>query len=191
MTIWRRKKYTIICIIALIAYIMIVPKEYKVQFDSTIKGVGPAEVWEYVADFNNMKFLNPTILNFTITSDSGNYDHWEYGVYYTEHLSSFPFILNAAHGHYIVKKLDENVYVILSKHQTCFLGSNMCLASWSKFTFKEDLPNSRNTYCQETVAFECPRILSYVCHEEVLYQRKHIFSNLKKVLSVQSNHGNF
>lgn len=61
MTIWRRKKYTIICIIALIAYIMIVPKEYKVQFDSTIKGVGPAEVWEYVADFNNMKFLNPTM----------------------------------------------------------------------------------------------------------------------------------
>uniref|UniRef100_A0A069DNY1 Uncharacterized protein n=1 Tax=Panstrongylus megistus TaxID=65343 RepID=A0A069DNY1_9HEMI len=183
MSIWGRKKYSLMCLIALLAYTMIVPKEYNIEFDSTINGVKPAEVWEYVADFNNMKFLNPTILNFTITSDFGNYDHWEYGVYYIEHLSSVPFILNAAHGHYVVKKLGDHLYIILSKHKTCFVGSYLCLASSSKFTFKEDLTNSRNTYCQEIVAFECPRIFSYICHNEVLYQRKHIFRNLKKMLS--------
>ncbi|KAK9496512.1 hypothetical protein O3M35_013206 [Rhynocoris fuscipes] len=180
---WPRKKYTLVAIVTLIIYILIVPNEYTVQFDTNINGVEAVIIWEFVADFNNMKKLNPTIINFTITYDYGSYDNWQYGVYYTEYLSTIPLIKNSADGHYQVKKLQDKSYAIYSNHKTCFIGNIYCLKSNSSFTFNEEISAIIRTYIQETITYECPRILSKLCHNEVMFQRKHIFNNLKRILS--------
>ncbi|EZA62908.1 hypothetical protein DMN91_003188 [Ooceraea biroi] len=149
---------------------------YQVIFEATINNSNPKHVWEFVADFSNMKKLNPTIEDFNIIAESGNYDHWKYTVQYTEHLSHLPMIRNVAHGHYAVRP-DNNGYVISSKHRTCFFFDFNCLESVSQFRFDED--GTVDTKCIETVQYECPIAFSPLCHREVMYQRREIMKRLK------------
>ncbi|XP_014216910.1 uncharacterized protein LOC106645534 [Copidosoma floridanum] len=147
---------------------------YKAVVDSE-----PKYVWEYVADFSNMMKLNPTIKEFDIIDESGNYDHWKYSVKYTERLSHFPIVQNTAHGHYSVKPKAVG-FVIESKHRTCFLMGMSCLNSYSEFIF---VPEGKSTKCIEKIDYECPLIFSSICRKEVTFQRQEIMKNLQSHFS--------
>uniref|UniRef100_A0A0A9WGW0 E1B protein, small T-antigen n=1 Tax=Lygus hesperus TaxID=30085 RepID=A0A0A9WGW0_LYGHE len=180
-----RRKFVTVVVVSLLLYIFLSPKVYDVTFDGVVPSVDPTTVCNFLADFNNVKRLNPTIENFSITSDNGDYHLWEYSVFYTEHLSNFPFIKNSAHAHYKVyhtRQPDEEC-VIESNHRTCFIGRFLCVDSLSKFICRE---KEKSTYCREEVNYECPRLASIFCHSEVMFQRRAIFRNLILELSSPS-----
>lgn len=152
----------------------------NVTFEATVYKAKAADVWEFVADFSNMKKLNPTILDFNIVAERGNYDHWQYSAEYTEFLSSFPFIRNFIVSHFSVKPDKEGSYTIESTHSSCFYTRLACLSSESEFRF---YPVETGTRCVENVTYECPFLFSTLCYREVMYQRKEIMSNLQKLLS--------
>lgn len=56
-----RRKVVLVCIISLVCYVLLSPKEYETSFDGIVPGAEPGFVWEFLADFNNMKKLNPTM----------------------------------------------------------------------------------------------------------------------------------
>lgn len=150
---WKTRNVLYTSLTLLIFYVLFVyKKKHYILFEGIIKNSNPIDVWEYVADFSNMKTLNPTmyvkyytslfffffcflfVLNFywhfcrkdfNIIAESGNYDHWKYSVEYTEHLSHIPIIRNTAHGHYAIRE-DNNGYLITSKHETCFFAKLGC-----------------------------------------------------------------
>lgn len=150
-------------------------RTHTVQFEVVIKNSTPEIVWEFVADFSNMKQLNPTIEDFNIIAESGNYEHWKYSVKYSEHLSHIPMIKNTAHGHFAVKPEDSG-FSINSEHRTCFLTNFDCVNSVSQFKFQA-LGN--DTKCLEIVEYECPLLFSSFCYKEVMYQREAIMKNLQ------------
>lgn len=152
-------------------------KKHQVMFEATIHNTDPKHVWEFVADFSNMKKLNPTIEEFNIVKESGNYDHWKYSVEYTEHLSHIPIIRNIALGHYAVRP-EKDGYVITSKHHTCFFLNFGCLETVSQFRFDKD--EEKNTKYLETVQYECPIAFSPLCYREVMYQREEIMKGIKR-----------
>uniref|UniRef100_A0A8D8FD28 (northern house mosquito) hypothetical protein n=1 Tax=Culex pipiens TaxID=7175 RepID=A0A8D8FD28_CULPI len=148
----------------------------------------PEVVWEYVADFSKMKTLNPTILDFNIVKDHGNVHHWQYSVEYTERLSHWPYSKNVALGHFSVRKLPEaegGQYSVASTHKTCFLLGLFCLNSEGEF--KISYLNEHDTYCQETVKYQCPFLLGRFCRREVEYQRTAIMGNLQKHFKVKTH----
>lgn len=68
-------------------------------------------------------------LNFKITNDQGNFNHWRYSATYTERLSHWPYWLNEATADFEVKKLHDNElgqYSVESNHRTCFLFGLYC-----------------------------------------------------------------
>ncbi|OXU30090.1 hypothetical protein TSAR_004179 [Trichomalopsis sarcophagae] len=144
-------------------------------YEATVKNSKPEHVWEFVADFSNMIKLNPTLEEFNIIAESGNYEHWKYSVQYTEHLSHLPVIKNTAHGHFSVKPRTEG-YVIESNHRTCFFLGISCLESNSEFIFE---PKGQDTKCIEKIDYECPLVFSSICRREVMYQRQEIMKNLQ------------
>jgi len=166
---------------ALLLYTLFVyKKKYQVTFGGTINNSDPEVVWEFMADFSNVKKLNPTIEDFYVIEESGNLVHWKYSVRYTEHLSQLPMIRNVAYGHYSVKR-DDNGFVIGSRHQTCFFFNFGCLESVSQFRFDAD---GADTRCTETVEYECPITFSPLCRREVMYQREEIMRRLKSEFAV-------
>ncbi|XP_054258235.1 uncharacterized protein LOC128983099 [Macrosteles quadrilineatus] len=176
-TVWSKKNVILGCIVGFILWLMLRKQQYRAKFDALVRNSKPIEVWEYVADFSNMKRLNPTILDFTIEEESGNYDHWKYTVHYTEFLSNLPFMSNYAEANYQVKPLSEGTYIIQSTHTTCFYSSLACVNSVSSFTFE---PKAESTLCTEDVIYECPTIFSKFCEREVWFQRHAIMENLQK-----------
>ncbi|KAK9302963.1 hypothetical protein QLX08_005224 [Tetragonisca angustula] len=123
---WKTRNILYTSLTLLVFYVLFVyKKKHHILFEEIIKDSNPIHVWEYVADFSNMKTLNPTIEDFNIIAESGNYDHWKYSVEYTEHLSHIPIIRNTAHGHYAIRE-DNNGYLITSKHETCFFAKLGC-----------------------------------------------------------------
>ncbi|XP_066583461.1 uncharacterized protein [Prorops nasuta] len=174
---WKTRNvlYTILGVFGFYMF-FIHKRTHKVLFEAVIQNSNPKHVWEYVADFSNVKKLNPTIEDFDIIAESGNYDHWKYSVKYTEHLSHLPIIRNTAHGHYAVRE-DNKGYVISSKHRTCFYSGLSCLDSVSQFRFDKD--GVSDTKCIETVQYECPIAFSFLCYKEIMYQRKEIMNRLK------------
>ncbi|XP_078033274.1 uncharacterized protein LOC144468029 [Augochlora pura] len=179
---WKTKNVLYSALMLFIFYILFIyKKKSQVIFEGTIQNSNPIHVWEYVADFSNMKKLNPTIEEFDIIAESGNYDHWKYSVEYTERLSHIPIIRNIAQGHYAIRQ-DNHGYLITSKHQTCFFSKLGCLESISQFRFDRDGAN--DTKCIETVQYECPIVFSELCYREVMYQREEIIKRLKAVFSV-------
>ncbi|KAF3424999.1 hypothetical protein E2986_08709 [Frieseomelitta varia] len=156
---WKTRNILYTSLTLLIFYVLFVyKKKHHILFEEIIKDSNPVHVWEYVADFSNMKTLNPTIEDFNIIAESGNYDHWKYSVEYTEHLSHIPIIRNTAHGHYAIRE-DNNVESI------------------SQFRFDRD--GATDTKCIETVQYECPIAFSLLCYKEVMYQRTEIMERLK------------
>ncbi|XP_055913323.1 uncharacterized protein LOC129946963 [Eupeodes corollae] len=177
-TRWNRKRLTIIGISLLVIYILFTSGYHNYQIDTLIHDSRPEYVWEYVADFRNMRSLNPTILDFEITSDEGNSGHWKYSVEYHENLSHWPYWKSVAYGDYsVIKPLPGHgdAYLIKSNHKTCFFGGLYCLRSESEFKFSA---LGKDTYCVEKVTFQCPPFLSSVCRRELEFQRKAVMNNL-------------
>ncbi|XP_012231831.1 uncharacterized protein [Linepithema humile] len=179
---WKTRTIMHSIIGVILFYVLFVyKKQHQVMFEATINNSNPKHIWEFVADFSNMKKLNPTIEDFNVIAESGNYDHWLYSVQYTEHLSHLPMIRNIAHGHYAVKQ-DNNGYVITSTHRTCFFLNFSCLVSISQFRF--ELDGVKDTKCMETVQYECPIVFSPLCYREVMYQRQEIMKRLKSEFTI-------
>nr|XP_050856792.1 uncharacterized protein LOC127066748 [Vespula vulgaris] len=177
---WKTKNivYTII-IIFTFYYLFIHKKTNRTQIVGIVNNTHPIYVWDFVADFSNMKLLNPLIDDFNITAESGNYDHWQYSVEYSEHLRYLPFVQNFAIGHYSIRK--ENLdYLISSNHNTCFFGF-ICLRTTSEFKF--EIYEEKNTKCTESVEYHCPITIMRLCDEEVKAQRKDIMNRLKAAFS--------
>lgn len=65
-------------------------------------------------------------IDFTIFSDGGKVDEWNYDVGYTEYLHQLPFIKNYAVANYNFKSLSEKEYAVKSSHKTCFFANITC-----------------------------------------------------------------
>lgn len=119
-----KRNYTIgIIAVILIIYLYLFARYQTYEHQAVIKNAKPVAVWEFVADFSKMKQLNPTILDFKILSDHGNYNDWKYSVEYLEKLSHWPHWDNKILGNFHVKKVTidrKNVYLVESTHKTCF-----------------------------------------------------------------------
>lgn len=177
-TRWNRKRLSIIGIGLLVLYIFFSSGYHDYQIDSLIPHSRPEDVWEYVADFRKMRSLNPTILDFRITADEGNRDHWKYSVEYHEHLSHWPYWKSTAYADYSVikhKPGQSESYWIQSSHKTCFFRGFYCLRSESDFKFS---PMGKDTYCIEKVRYQCPMFLGSACRRELEFQRKAVMDNL-------------
>lgn len=59
--IWCKKKVLFWCVVGVFLWLIFRPKKYTVKFEAIISNSKPIDVWEYVADFSNMKKLNPTM----------------------------------------------------------------------------------------------------------------------------------
>ncbi|XP_019540530.2 uncharacterized protein LOC109411461 [Aedes albopictus] len=183
---WARRKLTVIVVFSVVLYYLLSSSYSKYQIDTIIHRTKPEAVWEYVADFSKMKKLNPTILDFNVIADHGNLEHWKYSVEYTERLSHWPYSKNVAVGHYSVRKLPEaegGQYVVASTHRTCFLLGLFCLNS--KGEFKISYLNEEDTFCQETVHYQCPFLFGRFCRREVEFQRTAIMANLNRHFNKQ------
>ncbi|XP_015118234.1 uncharacterized protein LOC107041935 [Diachasma alloeum] len=164
--------------------IFLFKKNHHFVSEFTIKNTRAKSVWEFVADFSNMLKLNPTIEEFDIINESGNYDHWKYSVKYKEHLHHIPAVKNIAHGHFSIRQ-DGHSYKITSNHQTCFFEGFNCVNSISEFTF---LQSEDDTKCVETIQYECPLAFSQFCYREVAYQRNEIMTRLTRHFSLVNIH---
>uniref|UniRef100_U5ES57 Putative conserved secreted protein n=1 Tax=Corethrella appendiculata TaxID=1370023 RepID=U5ES57_9DIPT len=177
---WKVKRKIIVAVLVLIVLYYVISSSYtKYEIDATIPDTKPEDVWEYLSDFSKMKILNPTILDFKITSDYGNYEHWKYHVEYTERLSHWPYYLNRATALYSIKQLPKEeggYFSVASVHKTCFFLGLFCLKS--KGEFRLSVINEKDTYCVETVFYQCPLFFGQFCKREVEFQRKAIFTNL-------------
>ncbi|KAJ3629355.1 hypothetical protein MTP99_013751 [Tenebrio molitor] len=176
---WKSKR-TLGIVFSLIAlYFTVRIKNYEHQASVFLSETHPNEAWEFVADFSNMKYLNPTIINFSIVSESGNYDNWKYSTQYSEFLSHWPHLRNNAVAHFNVKAdKGKGVYFINSVHKTCLFFGFFCLDSESEFKFMRS-NSSRGSVCEESVMYQCPALLSSFCRREVIFQRDAIMKNLK------------
>lgn len=172
---WKTKTIVVVFIVFCIYYVVFVHKTWsEAKIEGTIKHTHPIKVWEFIADYSNMKLLNTLIEDFNIISESGNYDNWHYTVEYTEHLRYIPFIRNFGRGDYSVKQEGEH-YVINSNHVTCFF-SMFCVKSTSEFRFEK---HGDDTKCTETVQYQCPVLFNSLCSKEVEQQRRDIMKRLK------------
>ncbi|XP_076263668.1 uncharacterized protein LOC143198379 isoform X2 [Rhynchophorus ferrugineus] len=155
---------------------MIKVKNYEHK-SSVFLSVHPNDAWEFVADFSNMKYLNPTITDFIITDESGDYKHWKYTTVYNENLSHWPYLPNYSTAQFEIRSEPEKEeYLIDSFHKTCMFNGFYCLNSISEFKFKR---SNKGALCTETVIYECPRVFSSFCRREVEFQREAIIINLK------------
>ncbi|XP_044764417.1 uncharacterized protein LOC123320979 [Coccinella septempunctata] len=182
MTRTRWKFARIIGIIAasILLYLLLGVKTYLYKASVFLPNAHPNEVWEYVADFSNMKYLNPTIEDFEIIEENGNYNHWQYTVQYKEHLSHWPYLPNYAKARFSIKPDEsKSKFFIKSFHTTCLINDFLCLNSESEFSFTRGY-SSHGVHCDEEIAYECPAIFARFCEREVKYQRDAIMLNLKR-----------
>ncbi|EDS32223.1 conserved hypothetical protein [Culex quinquefasciatus] len=182
-----KRRFTLAALSIILYWILSSPYN-TFETEIVLHGTKPEVVWEYVADFSKMKTLNPTILDFNIVKDHGNVHHWQYSVEYTERLSHWPYSKNVALGHFSVRKLPEaegGQYSVASTHKTCFLLGLFCLNSEGEF--KISYLNEHDTYCQETVKYQCPFLFGRFCRREVEYQRTAIMGNLQKHFKVKTH----
>ncbi|XP_053687336.1 uncharacterized protein LOC128736862 [Sabethes cyaneus] len=185
---WHRRRLAIVSLITLVFYCILSSRYSEYKIDTIIHRTKPEVVYEYVADFSKMKSLNPTILDFNIVADHGNLDHWKYSVEYTEQLSHWPYVRNSAVGHYSVRKLPQSEggqYSVASTHKTCFILGFFCLKSNGEF--KISYLNEEDTFCQETVHYQCPFLFGWFCRREVEFQRRAIMVNLNKHFKQKDN----
>uniref|UniRef100_A0A182TFZ8 Uncharacterized protein n=1 Tax=Anopheles melas TaxID=34690 RepID=A0A182TFZ8_9DIPT len=177
---WAKRRVFVTVTIVLVVYYFLSASYQPYQISTIIPRTKPEDVWEFVADFSRMKKLNPTILNFRILADHGNFEHWKYTVEYDERLSHWPHTFNTAIGHYSVRKLPESEgghYSVASTHRTCFLLGLFCLNA--KGEFKISRIHQEDTYCEETVRYQCPFFFGRFCRREVEFQRQAIMENLR------------
>lgn len=58
---WKSRKTVCLLSSLLVLYLVIRVKDYKYGASVIIPKVTPIVIWEFVADFSNMKYLNPTM----------------------------------------------------------------------------------------------------------------------------------
>ena len=59
---WKTRNILYTSLTLLVFYVLFVyKKKHHILFEEIIKDSNPIHVWEYVADFSNMKTLNPTM----------------------------------------------------------------------------------------------------------------------------------
>ncbi|XP_059607855.1 uncharacterized protein LOC132255735 [Phlebotomus argentipes] len=167
----NKRKLILYGIVFLVVYAIFSSSYNEHRSETTIANAKPEKVWEFVADFSKMKLLNPTILDFYITSDTGNADHWRYSVTYTEKLAHWPHWLNSAEAEVSVRRLSVD-----SSHRTCFFYGLYCLRAEGGFAFAAS-PGG-GTHVVETVRYQCPPFLGRFCRAEVQFQRNAIMNNL-------------
>ncbi|KAJ8959485.1 hypothetical protein NQ318_022182 [Aromia moschata] len=95
---WKSARTGALLVGLFVLYLALRVQNYEHKAFVFIPKIHPNEAWEFVADFSNMKYLNPTIIDFTIIEESGNYDHWKYSTEYSEQLSHWPHLPNHAVG---------------------------------------------------------------------------------------------
>ncbi|EDW19577.1 uncharacterized protein LOC6583433 [Drosophila mojavensis] len=183
MRLWNLKRLALLLGAVVLLYLFVFSGGYhKYQIDRVIDNARPEAVWEYVADFNKMRLLNPTIINFRILADQGHAHDWRYTVRYTERLSHWPHWLNEATAHYVVTKTLPGVHPpawsIQSTHETCFLGGHYCLLSRSEFSFSSI---GAGTYANEKIQYQCPPFLGTACRRELEFQRRAVMHNLTQI----------
>ncbi|XP_070506528.1 uncharacterized protein [Chironomus tepperi] len=164
--------------VAILIYLFFFGRFQTYEQSEIIKNAKPVAVWEFVADFSKMKQLNPTILDFKILSDHGNYEDWKYTVEFLEQLSHWPYWQNTINGNFHVRKVlkdQKNLFLVESTHKVCFFKF-FCLKSTGEFQIKEF--NADDTHVTEIVKYQCPPFVSAFCRREVEYQRKKIMQNL-------------
>ncbi|XP_030749984.1 glutathione transferase omega-1-like isoform X2 [Sitophilus oryzae] len=123
---WQSRKTFGILLGVLILYFTIRVRKYEHKTSVSLN-VHPNEAWEFVADFSNMKYLNPTITDFVITEESGNYKHWKYTTEYVEKLSHWPYLPNYSTAHFEIKATTNmDKYFINSYHRTCMFNGLYC-----------------------------------------------------------------
>ncbi|KAH8371240.1 hypothetical protein KR093_006708, partial [Drosophila rubida] len=181
---WNIKRVSVLLCAVLVLYVFVFSGGYhKYQIDGVIGNTRPERVWEYVADFNKMRLLNPTILNFKILADHGHAHDWRYTVEYTERLSHWPHWLNKATAKYVVTKTMPGVlpqeWAIESNHETCFFNGFYCLHSYSDFRF---IARGDDTYAHEKIEYQCPPLLGSACRRELEFQRRAVMYNLTHIL---------
>ena len=119
----NKRKYIIGTVVAILIYFILTARYESFEHQGIIKNAKSIDVWEFVADFSKMKQLNPTILDFKILSDHGNYEDWKYTVEFIEKLSHWPHWDNTIIGNFHVSKVvkdQKNLYLVESTHETCF-----------------------------------------------------------------------
>lgn len=178
---WNRKRLLIGFIGLLVLWKFFFGGYDKYEISGIINSAKPKDVWEFVADFSKMMKLNPTIKNFKIISDTGNFDHWKYSVIYEEKLSHWPYWSNIANADYSVRYEvqpdNKKHYIVASNHRTCFFMGLVCYKSEGVFDLTES--NTNDTYYIERVRYQCPPFFGSVCRREVEYQRLAILENLR------------
>nr|XP_023018906.1 uncharacterized protein LOC111507783 [Leptinotarsa decemlineata] len=177
---WRKYRSLGVVTTLAILYLIVRAKNYEHKAFVFLANVHPSEPWEFVADFSNMKYLNPTIIDFNLLDESGDYGHWKYSLEYSEKLSHWPHSFNTAVAHFNIKASPKkDSYFIHSTHKTCLLFGLYCLNSVSEFKFSHG-NSSKGASCEENIQYQCPTVLSSFCRREVVYQRKAIMNNLFK-----------
>lgn len=58
---WKIKSFIYFFIVLIFYCLVVYKKEHRVTYETKITNVNPEKVWEFVADFGNMKKLNPTM----------------------------------------------------------------------------------------------------------------------------------
>ncbi|EDW78909.1 uncharacterized protein Dwil_GK11439 [Drosophila willistoni] len=182
------RRISVFFTLGLLFYVLVISGSYyEYQIGGTISNARPEKVWEYVADFNKMRLLNPTIINFKILADHGHAHDWRYTVEYTERLSHWPHWINTATAKYMVTKTKPGVtpieYAIQSTHETCFFKGLYCLHTLSEFRFSGV---KKDTYAHERIKYQCPPLLSSMCRRELEYQRQAVIHNLTHIFNKQS-----
>ena len=82
------------------------PVPLRGEFGQKIENVQCKNVWDFMADFNNLAILNPEMKRFEILDEAhGLRGEWSYGVLYTEFFEYLPsFLENSAIGMLLFKK---------------------------------------------------------------------------------------
>ncbi|KAJ8919803.1 hypothetical protein NQ315_006332 [Exocentrus adspersus] len=68
---WKTYRTITLFVCLFIVYLSVRVRNYEHKAFVFLPTIHPNEAWEFVADFSNMKYLNPTIVDFDIIEESG------------------------------------------------------------------------------------------------------------------------
>ena len=86
----------------------------------------PTQVWSFMADFSNYKYLNPHLLEWRVLEDRTKRkekgSEWSYVVRYSEFYEHIPLLTNTATGNYSVFQDHESQVTLLVNHHLFLLN---------------------------------------------------------------------
>merc|ERR1712130_1079834 len=94
-----------------------------------IPNTSPSQVWKYMGDFSNYKYLNPHLLDDWTVLENKTDQVYNYRVRYSEMFEHIPWLTNTAEGNFtLFQEKNTKELKIYSEHETCLLPWN----NWSK-----------------------------------------------------------